>query len=260
MDAAITAALTSAIDEDRTVVLATVISGPGFGRQLLLDPSGAPMAGDLGGPVLEAEAQARAAAMLPTFACGKRPAAAPDGPVELFVEVLGPRPQLVLVGAVHVAVPLVHLANLLGYRTVVVDPRPVFASPARFAHADVLLAEWPDKAFQKFHLHDRTAVAVLSHDMKIDVPALAAALRRRLPYVGALGSTKTQAKRRAALLDAGFSDADLARVHSPIGLDLGSRRAEDVALAIMAEIVAVTHGRAAVGRLPISTAAAVNEP
>jgi xanthine dehydrogenase accessory factor len=247
VDATISNAVLSALDHDQTVVLATVVAGPGLGRQLLLDANGTPLAGDLGGFNLNAQAQVHASALLPAFGCGKAVAATTDGPVTLFVETLGPRPQLVVVGAVHVAVPLVHVARLLGFRTVVIDPRPVFASPARFAHADVLLAEWPDEAFTKVALHDRTAIAVLSHDLKIDVPALAAALKRRLVYVGALGSKKTQAKRRAALLEAGIGEDEIARVRSPIGLDLGGRRAEEVAIAIMAEIVAVTNG-AAVGR------------
>lgn len=234
--------LLDALSHDRTVVLATVVAGPGLGRQLLLDPDGVQLAGDLGGTSVNAQAQVHASALLPAFGCGKAVATTPSGPVTLFVETLGPRPQLVVVGAVHVAIPLVHMAGLLGFRTVVIDPRPVFATSARFSHADVLLAEWPDEAFTKVALHDRTAIAVLSHDLKIDVPALVQAFRHRLVYIGALGSKKTQAKRRAALLEAGVGDDEIARVRSPIGLDLGGRRAEEVALAIMAEIVAVTNG------------------
>lgn len=254
MDAGITGAVARALENERTVALATVIAGPGLGRQLLLDDAGTLVVGDLGTPDLNDLASQRARSLAPAFACEKLAADTPAGPVHLFIEVLAPRPQLVIVGAVHVAVPLVHMARLLGYRTVVIDPRPIFASPARFPHADVLLPEWPDEAFAKVHLHGRTAVAVLSHDLKIDVPALTAALRQRLPYVGALGSKKTQAKRRAALVDAGIPEEDLARVRSPIGLDLGGRRAEEVALAIMAEIVAVTNGTAS-GRTAVSPAA-----
>lgn len=249
MDATLSRMLMDALDQERVVALATVVAGSGLGRQLLLDASAAPIGGDLGDAGLNAQAQVHASALFPTFGCAKTQAATREGPASLFVEVIGPRPRLVVVGAVHVAVPLVHMAKLLGYRTVVIDPRPVFASHARFGHADVLLVEWPDEALAKVRLHARTAIAVLSHDMKIDVPALVAALRQDLPYIGALGSKKTQAKRRAALIEAGVNEADIAKVRSPIGLDLGSRRAEDVALAIMAEIVAVTNG-APVGRSP----------
>ena len=254
-EAAIGIALVSALADDRTIVRATIVGGPGLGRRLLIDPSGAILAGGLGRSDLDAHARSDAATLLPSFGCRKASHDTEDGVVDLFVEVHGPQPQLVLVGAVHVAIPLVHLAKLLGYRTVVVDPRPVFATADRFGHADVLLVEWPDEAFAKVRLHDRTAVAVLSHDLKIDVPALTAALRHRLTYIGALGSKKTQAKRHTALLDAGVSEEDIARVRSPIGLDLGGRKAEEVALAIMAEIVAVTSG-AAVGRTPLLPSAA----
>jgi xanthine dehydrogenase accessory factor len=242
--------LLESLRQDRTVALATVIDGAAVGRQVLLDRGGEVLGGDLGSDALNVEARTVARDVMPVFGCAASVTSTAPGETTVFVETIGPRPQLVIVGAVHVAIALVHVAKLLGYRTVVVDPRPVFAAAARFTHADVLLAEWPDEAFDRITLHDRTAIAVLSHDLKIDVPALATALKRGLSYVGALGSRKTQSKRRAALLDAGVAAEAIDRVRSPIGLALGGRRAEEVAVAIMAEIVAVTNGVARDGRTP----------
>jgi xanthine dehydrogenase accessory factor len=249
--------LARALGEQRTVVLVTALDGPRAGLQLLVEP-GRGTSGDLGSPSLNADACVRAAAFVPGFRCGQVTLDDGHDARRFFVEVHGPGPQLVIVGAVHVAVPLVHLARVMGFRTVVVDPRQVFASPERFAHADALLAEWPQDAFERIAFHDNTHLVVLSHDLKIDVPALAFGLRRDLPYLGALGSRKTGAKRARALLDEGFADADLARIHAPIGLDLGGRRAEDVALAIMAEIVAVANAGGAAR--PQATAGGASTP
>ena len=147
-----------------------------------------------------------------------------------------------IVGAVHAAIPLITFAATLGFRTFVVDPRTAFATPERFAHADRLIAEWPDRAFAEIALNEATYVALLSHDLKLDLPALRLTLRSAVRYIGALGSKKTQAKRVAALVEEGFTDAEIARIHSPIGLDLGGRRPEEIAVSIIAEIVAVSHG------------------
>ena len=155
-----------------------------------------------------------------------------------------PPPRLIVVGAVHVAVHLVHYARRLGFETVVVDPRTAFATPERFAHADRLVSEWPQEALPEIGLDENGYLAVLSHDLKIDVPALVWALRQPARYIGALGSKKTHAKRVTALREAGVDDAAIERIHAPIGLDLGGRRAEEIALSVMAEIVAARHGRA----------------
>lgn len=234
-------ALRHALAEERHVVLATVVGGPGIGRQLLVRSDAATL-GDLGSPALNALVAARAGEIGARLGCEKTTVTADGDAVEVFIETHGPRPQLVIVGAVHVAIPLVHFARLLGFRTVVVDPRSAFATRERFPHADELVVDWPDEAFARIRFHAGTCVTVLSHDLKIDVPALAHALRHPLAYVGALGSKKTQQKRRAALEAAGVPAREIDRIHAPIGLDLGGRRAEEVALAIVAEIVAVTRG------------------
>jgi xanthine dehydrogenase accessory factor len=171
-----------------------------------------------------------------------------------FIEAFPVRPRLVIVGAVEVARHLDVLARNLGYETVVVDGRAAFATRERFPDADRLLVGWPDDVAADIHLGPYDAVAVLSHDVKVDEPAIVEALRRGCRYVGAVGSRKTQADRRERLRAAGLSEVQLARLHGPIGLDLGGRGAAEMALAILAEIVAERYGGS--GRPLVERAAA----
>ncbi|MGQ0608170.1 MAG: XdhC family protein [Chloroflexota bacterium] len=166
-----------------------------------------------------------------------------------FIEAFAAPPRLVVVGAVHAALPLVRYARELGYRTVLIDRRATFASEERTGDADEVHLAWPDDAFATIGLHRGDSVAILSHDAKLDEPAIVGALRAGCRYVGAIGSRKTQAERRDRLLAAGVSAMELARLHGPIGLDLGGRAPAEVALAVMAEIVADRHG-ASGGRMP----------
>jgi xanthine dehydrogenase accessory factor len=160
---------------------------------------------------------------------------------QLFVEAFPVRPRLVVVGAVEVAVALVRLGHELDYETVLIDGRPAFATRERFPSVDQLVIGWPDEVADDLRLGPRDAVAVLSHDPKFDDPAITAALRRDCRYVGAIGSRKTQRARRERLRAAGLSEAQLARLRGPIGLDLGGREPAETALAIMSEIVALRH-------------------
>ena len=167
----------------------------------------------------------------------------PDGSTSVvFIPFFLPQ-RLIIVGAVHIAISLVRFANELRYETIVIDPRPVFATPERFAHADKLLVAWPQEVFPDLKPDLGTSIAVISHDDKLDIPALELALQSEARYIGALGSRKTMARRAAILRESGFTDADLARIHNPIGLDLGGRSPEEIALATMAEIVATRYGR-----------------
>jgi xanthine dehydrogenase accessory factor len=159
-----------------------------------------------------------------------------------FSEPFGRPAQLVIVGAIHIAMPLHRLAKLMGYRVTVVDARGQFATRERFPEADQLLVQWPDEALAGLTVDRSTAVVILTHDPKFDMPALRSVLRTDAGYVGAIGSRKTNQNRFDALREEGFGDDDLARVHGPIGLDLGSRGAEETALGIMAEVVAVRYG------------------
>ncbi|MBW2255594.1 MAG: XdhC family protein [Deltaproteobacteria bacterium] len=154
----------------------------------------------------------------------------------VFLQVFNPPLRMIVVGAVHIAQHLWKMAELAGFEVIVVDPRRGFATEERFP-AVSLRVEWPAQAFAALVLDRRTAVVVLTHDPKVDDPALAAALRSPAFYIGALGSTRNQAKRLQRLRERGFDDADLARIKGPVGLDIGARTAAEVAVAIVAEAV-----------------------
>jgi xanthine dehydrogenase accessory factor len=156
---------------------------------------------------------------------------------KLFLNVYAPTAKLVIVGAVHISQALAPLARSLGYDVAVVDPRTAFASPERFPDVP-LVAEWPDVALPPLHIDHYTAFVALTHDPKIDDPALLHALERDCFYIGALGSSKTHAKRVDRLKAQGASDADIARIHAPIGLEIGAVSPSEIAVAIMAEITA----------------------
>jgi xanthine dehydrogenase accessory factor len=159
-----------------------------------------------------------------------------------FLEAFPAAPRLVVVGATEVTRHLVGFARAVGYGTVVIDARPAFATAERFPDVDRLLVEWPDDAFDAIGLGPNDAVAVLSHDPKFDEPAIVEAVRRGARYVGAVGSRRSQRSRHDRLLEAGLSEAELANVRGPIGLDLGGREPVETALAIMAEVVAARRG------------------
>jgi xanthine dehydrogenase accessory factor len=168
---------------------------------------------------------------------------------DLFVDVTFPPPRLIVFGAVDFAAALCRMASATGWRAFVVDPRARFAQPARFPDAEEVIAAWQEEAFHGLGGIDRaTAIAVLTHDPKLDDAALVLALRSDAGYIGAMGSRRAQAKRRERLLAKGIDEADLERVSAPIGLDLGALTAEETALSIIGEIVAMRHGRSG-GRL-----------
>lgn len=152
-----------------------------------------------------------------------------------FVNIHNPPLRLVIIGAVHIAQSVIPIAQQLGYDVTVIDPRGAFATGARFPGV-ALHAEWPDEIIPQLGLDPRTALIALTHDPKIDDPALVAALRSDVFYVGALGSRKTQASRQARLREAGFDDGQVARIRGPIGLDIGAKGAPEIAVSIMAEM------------------------
>jgi xanthine dehydrogenase accessory factor len=153
----------------------------------------------------------------------------------VFLTVYVPAPQLVITGAVHISQALAPIAKLLGYDVTIVDPRTAFASPERFPDVNVI-AEWPDQALPPLGIDRYTAFVALTHDPKIDDPALVHALARDCFYIGALGSRKTHARRVERLKGQGLREADIARIHAPIGLDIGAVSPAEIAVAIMAQI------------------------
>jgi len=161
---------------------------------------------------------------------------------DVFIEPFRRPAHLVIIGAIHIAIPLHRLAKLMGYRVTVVDARAKFATRDRFPEADELIVAWPDEAMATIAIDNATSVVILTHDPKFDLPALRSVLKQEPGYIGAIGSRKTNRNRFDALRKEGFTEEQLARVHGPIGLDLGSRGAEETALGILAEITAVRFG------------------
>lgn len=157
-----------------------------------------------------------------------------------FVQVFNPPRRLIIVGAVHAAQVLAPMAALAGYEVIVVDPRGAFATEVRFPQV-TLNTEWPDDALEGLDIDRRTAVVTLTHDPKLDDPALKVALRKEPFYIGALGSRKTHAKRVERLSAAGFSNRDIERIHAPVGLDIGAISPAEIAVSIVAEMTSVLH-------------------
>ena len=162
--------------------------------------------------------------------------------IEVFFDVLNPSSKLVIVGAVHIAIPLVEYAKILGFHTTVVDPRKAFCNPERFPHVDELILEWPEEYLLTIPWDQGTYLVVVSHDDKLDVPALEIGVKNEARYIGALGSKKTFANHVKDLKEAGITDAQIARIHSPIGVDIAARGPEEIALAIITEMIAVRNG------------------
>lgn len=233
-----------------TAAVVRVTDGPaelrGGALQVTADGT---VTGTLGGhPTLDATAAAEARALLDggrtgTVTVGEQGSQC-GSPVALFVESRVPAPRMLVFGAIDFAAALVRAGRFLGYRVTVCDARPVFATHARFPHADELVVDWPHRYLDRVtgELDGRTVICVLTHDAKFDVPLLERALRLPVAYVGAMGSRRTHQDRLARLRDTGLTDPELTRLHSPIGLDLGARTPEETALSIAAEIVATRHG------------------
>ena len=155
-----------------------------------------------------------------------------------FVAIHNPPLRLIVVGAVHIAQALVPMARIAGYDPAIIDPRETFGAQARFP-GETLLNDWPDEAVEQLGLDSRTALVLLTHDPKLDDPALTLALRSGCFYIGALGSTRTHAKRVARMQEAGFSEAEIARIHGPVGLDIGAAGPSEIAVSILAEMTGV---------------------
>ncbi|MGW0030915.1 XdhC family protein [Streptomyces sp. NPDC003314] len=241
------AALAAAVGGE-AAALARIVSGPDdlLGRALLVRPDGS-YEGKLGGhPELDRTAAGEARAMLDAGRTGTVEIGE-DGsrcgqPLSLLVESSVPAPRMIVFGAIDFAAALVRVGKFLGYHVTVCDARPVFATPARFPEADEIVVEWPHRYLESTEVDGRTVLCVLTHDAKFDVPLLQVALRLPVAYIGAMGSRRTHEDRNERLRGVGVTELELARLRSPIGLDLGARTPEETALSIGAEIVAHRRG------------------
>jgi xanthine dehydrogenase accessory factor len=232
------------------VALATVVEGPHHGAKLLVQPGADPM-GSLGDDDLDRVVARDALGELEAGLTSTRHygahGEAREREVSVFIESFVLPPRMIIFGAVDFTAALAKIAKVLGYRVIVCDARAVFATVQRFPMADEVVNDWPDRYLAKVgdDLGPRDAVCVLTHDHKFDVPAIAAAVKTRVGYLGAMGSRRTHAGRVDRLREAGVADDDIARVRSPIGLDLGARTPEETAVSICAEIIAQRTGRVA---------------
>ncbi|MEU6812677.1 XdhC/CoxI family protein [Streptomyces sp. NPDC046831] len=238
----------SAAVRGEPVAVARVARGPAglLGHALVVRPDGKYEGGLGGHPELDRTAAAESRALLETGRTGTVELSADGshcrGGLTLLVESSLPPPRMIVFGAIDFAAALVRAGRFLGYHVTVCDARPVFATRARFPEADEVVVDWPHRYLRRTATDARTVLCVLTHDAKFDVPLLTAALRMPVAYVGAMGSRRTHADRDRRLREAGLGERELARLRSPIGLDLGARTPQETALSIAAEIVATRRG------------------
>ncbi|MFD7702622.1 XdhC family protein [Streptomyces caelestis] len=247
-DRPVLAAALAAAARGEAAAVARIVNGPAElrGRALTVRPDGSHQGGFGDRPELDRTVAAAAGAFLDagrtgTLEIGERGSRC-GAPLTLLIESAVPPPRMIVFGAVDFASALVRVGKFLGHHVTVCDARPVFATRARFPEADEIVVEWPHTYLGRTPVDARTVLCVLTHDAKFDVPLLELALRLPVAYVGAMGSRRTHLDREARLREAGVSDLELARLRSPIGLDLGARTPEETALSIAAEIVANRRG------------------
>ncbi len=242
--------LGDALRTDRPTALVTRLDGTQIGAKLLV--TGDTTLGELGTPGLTHAATQEARALLAVGQTAIRTFGENGEPVgmevRLFIQAFAPKPNMYIFGAIDFSRAMARVGRLLGYCVTVVDARPVFATKARLPDADRVVVAWPDDFLTTAPVDERTALIILTHDVKFDIPLLLVALKTTAAYIGAMGSRRTHAKRILELQRSGLSAADLARISAPVGLDIGARTPEETAISIAAEIVALREKRSG-GRL-----------
>ncbi len=252
--------LAAAIRADRPAALVTRLDGTGAKLLVFADEA----VGDLGTPGLTHAATQEARALLAVGETALRTFGEDGEPVgmevQLFIQAFAPKPNMYIFGAIDFSRAMARIGKYLGYFVTVIDARPVFATKARIPDADSIVVAWPDDFLRGAPIDERTVLIILTHDVKFDIPLLLVALRTPAGYIGAMGSRGTHANRIRELRRAGSSDADLARISAPIGLDIGARTPEETAIAICAEIIALREnrrgGRLTENELPVHNARA----
>lgn len=231
--------------QEQGIAVATVVRGSAHvGAKMLIYPDGSSR-GTLGSSQVDQQVLRDATQAIWSGAASIHKYASEEETqtIEVFIEGFPPPPELIIVGAGHIAIPLTTFAKTLNYRVVVIDARAAFATRERFPHADELIVAWPDEILAQRPLYPSTSIAVLTHDPKFDEPTLKVLLERPTGYVGAIGSRKTSAERAERLKQQGLSTEQIARIHGPIGLNIGATTPEEIALAIIAQIVAYHHNK-----------------
>jgi xanthine dehydrogenase accessory factor len=227
LDPELVAPIAEAIRDERPVALAVRASGPEIGAKRLVTLDGEP----------QDELGAGARSLLARGDTGM----VEVGDDQVFVSSFAPRPAMYVFGAIDHASAMASVGRFLGYRVTVCDARAKFVTPERFPEVDELVTEWPDRFLERAPIDERTAIVVLTHDHKFDIPLLKVALGTPAGYIGAMGSRRTTEERTERLRAEGVSDADLERIHAPIGLSIGARTPEEVAIAIAAQLVGVVR-------------------
>ena len=230
-------AIADLVAAERLGASVTIVSGPGLGTKAVIDAAAGVVAGeipaDIGDDVVADAGSLMDREQSRTLTYGDR---------EVYIETIAPPPVLLIFGAGHVAQPLSIMGRHLGFRVIVADARPAWATAERFPDVDELIVGWPDVVFEKFELDRRTYVALLNHDARFEKPVFPAVRAAPVRYIGAMGSRRTHRDRASRLARGGWSDEEIARIHGPIGLDIGAETPEEMAVSILAEIIQVRYG------------------
>jgi len=215
----------------------TIIKGDGVGTKMIV------LEGSTEGSLGDAELDARVVADVRELLLAERSETRAYGARDVFLDIYPLAPHLVIFGAVHVAQSLSRFAQALGFDVTVVDARRLLATRERFPNIEHIITKWPDDAYEELEIGRNTWIAILTHDPKFDEPAILGALKTDARYIGAVGSRKTNEDRRERLRASGVSDEDIARIRGPIGLNIGGQSPEEMAIAILAEMIAIRYGR-----------------
>ncbi len=237
------------LNAEKMFSVATIVGGENLGAKMLVYPDG-----KTEGVFGDAPQNEQVIADAQRFMRDEKSETRTYGDTQVFIETFAPPPRLLIVGGVHTAIPLSHFAKILGFRVTVVDGRGRFASKERFPHVDELIVEWPDDVIPRLTIDQATYVVILTHDPKFDLPTLKALATTSPRYIGAMGSRETRRQHMDELRAQGVPDEFLKTVYGPVGLDLGARTPEEMALAIISEVIAVRYNHPGGHLHPITVA------